>query len=140
MKPSDLGASDNCDFRSASSSSVVAHVITTDVRDEAQCKALIDESIAWLARQGKAIDVLALGPIRSQTAAISPERSTEVWRNVMETNYFGPALCLKYAVPHFELIGGEGGGSAPRSRWQLERTTWTGCPTQLSVEGRQRRM
>lgn len=77
-------------------------VITTDVRDEAQCKSLIEESIAWLATQGKGIDILALASIRVQGAVIGPERSSEVWRMVMETNYFGPAFCLKYAVPHLK--------------------------------------
>jgi NAD(P)-dependent dehydrogenase (short-subunit alcohol dehydrogenase family) len=80
----------------------VAHVITTDVRNEAECIALIENAIQWLAAQGKVIDILALAPIRAQACAIGPDMSTEVWRNVIETNYFGPIHCLKHAVPHLK--------------------------------------
>jgi NAD(P)-dependent dehydrogenase (short-subunit alcohol dehydrogenase family) len=80
----------------------VPHIITTDVRDETQCQALVENAIGWLATQGKVIDILALAPIRAQACPIGPDMSTEVLRNVIETNYFGPVNCLKHAVPHLK--------------------------------------
>jgi NAD(P)-dependent dehydrogenase (short-subunit alcohol dehydrogenase family) len=76
-----------------------AHVIPTDVRNEAECITLVHRAVAWLASRGKTIDLLALGAFRSQVAPFGPEMSSEVWRNVIATSYFGPALCLKEALP-----------------------------------------
>jgi NAD(P)-dependent dehydrogenase (short-subunit alcohol dehydrogenase family) len=79
-----------------------ARVVITDVRNEQECIDLIQDSISWLAENGKVIDILALAPIRSLLGAFGPEISTEVWRNVIDTNYFGPAFCLQHAIPHLK--------------------------------------
>jgi NADP-dependent 3-hydroxy acid dehydrogenase YdfG len=80
----------------------VAHVIPTDVRNEQECIDLILEAISWLDSQGKVIDILALAPVRAQGCAFGQDMSTEVWRNVIETSYFGPAYCLKHALSHLK--------------------------------------
>lgn len=79
-----------------------AHVIPTDVRNEPECIALVQGAINWLAGHGKVIDILALAPARAQGCAFGQEMSTEVWRNVIETSYFGPAYCLKHALSHLK--------------------------------------
>lgn len=80
----------------------VPYVVPTDVRDETQCQALVERAISWLATRGKAINLLALASIRGQACTIGPEISTEVWQNIIDTNYFGPAWCLKHAIPHLK--------------------------------------
>lgn len=80
----------------------VAHVVTTDVRHEPECVTLIQESIQWLSAHGKVMNLLALAPIRAQVAAFGPELSTNVWRRVIDTNYFGPAFCLQHALQHLK--------------------------------------
>jgi NAD(P)-dependent dehydrogenase (short-subunit alcohol dehydrogenase family) len=79
-----------------------AHVVPTDVRHESECSALIHDAIAWLAGQGRRIDLLVLGAYRAQVSPFSPEMSSAVWRNVIDTSYFGPAFCLREALPHLK--------------------------------------
>jgi hypothetical protein len=42
-----------------------AHVVPTDVRNDAACVQLVPSAIDWLATHGKAIDLLVLGAFRS---------------------------------------------------------------------------
>jgi len=80
----------------------VPHVVPTDIRNEAECIGLIDNAISWLGSQGKAINLLALAAMRIQVAPFGPQMSSEVWQNCLNTGYFGPAYCLKHALPHLK--------------------------------------
>ena len=77
----------------------LAHVVPTDVREESECIALIDQARTWLAKQGRGLDLLVLGSYRAQVTPFAPQMSSTVWRNVMDTSYFGPAFCLREALP-----------------------------------------
>jgi NAD(P)-dependent dehydrogenase (short-subunit alcohol dehydrogenase family) len=76
-----------------------AHVIPTDVRHENECVAMVHSAVGWLASQGRQIDLLVLGSYRAQVAPFGPQMSSAVWQNVIATSYFGPAYCLKEALP-----------------------------------------
>lgn len=80
----------------------VPYVVPTDVRNEGECIGLIDNAISWLGSQGKAINLLALAAMRIQIAPFGPQMSSEVWQNCVNTGYFGPAYCLKHALPHLK--------------------------------------
>ena len=80
----------------------VPHVVPTDIRNEAECIALIENAISWLGSQGKTINLLALAAMRIQIAPFGPQMSSEVWQNCVNTGYFGPAYCLKHALPHLK--------------------------------------
>jgi len=77
-------------------------VVPTDVRQESDCIALIRRAVDWLRSQGRGIDVLVLGALRPIAAVIGPELSTRVWENSMQTSFFGPMHCLRYALPHLK--------------------------------------
>jgi NAD(P)-dependent dehydrogenase (short-subunit alcohol dehydrogenase family) len=83
-----------------------AHVIPTDVRHESDCTTMIQSAVAWLASHGRQLDVLALGSYRAQVAPFGPQMSSAVWQNVIATSYFGPAFCLKEALPHLKQSTG----------------------------------
>lgn len=78
------------------------HVVVTDVRNEADCAALVSQSIDWLSSQGKVINVVALAAVRVQAGTFGPHLSNDVFRNVIETNYLGLANCLRLAMPHLK--------------------------------------
>ena len=80
-------------------------VVVTDVRNDADCSALMSQSIAWLASHGKVIDVCVLAAARVQASTFGPHMSMEVFRNVIETNFLGLASCIRYALPHLRQNG-----------------------------------
>jgi NAD(P)-dependent dehydrogenase (short-subunit alcohol dehydrogenase family) len=80
----------------------LAHVVPTDVRHESECLALVDAGHRWLSAHGRTLDVLVLGAYRAQVAPFVPQMSSAVWRNVIDTSYFGPAFCLREALPHLQ--------------------------------------
>lgn len=82
-----------------------AHVITNDARDEAASAAMVGQAVAWLATQGKVIDLMVLAPVAAQVAVFGPEVSTGAFRKAFETIYFAPLNCLKYALPHLKEHG-----------------------------------
>ena len=76
----------------------LAFVRPTDVRQETDCMAMVNEAIAWLTANGRRLDVLVLGSYRAQVSPFTSQMSSAVWRNVIDTSYFGPAFCLREAL------------------------------------------
>jgi NAD(P)-dependent dehydrogenase (short-subunit alcohol dehydrogenase family) len=76
-----------------------AYAIPTDVRHENECTSMVHNAAGWLAAQGRQLDLLVLGAYRAQVAPFGPQMSSAVWQNVIATSYFGPAYCLKEALP-----------------------------------------
>jgi NAD(P)-dependent dehydrogenase (short-subunit alcohol dehydrogenase family) len=67
---------------------------------------MVNEAIAWLAANGRRLDVLVLGSYRAQVSPFTSQMSTAVWRNVIDTSYFGPAFCLREALPQLKQDSG----------------------------------
>jgi NAD(P)-dependent dehydrogenase (short-subunit alcohol dehydrogenase family) len=84
----------------------LAHVIPADVRQESECAGMVASAVAWLASRGRRIDLLVLGSYRAQISPFTTQMSSAVWRNVIDTSYFGPANCLREALPHLKENGG----------------------------------
>ncbi len=80
----------------------MALVRPTDVRQETDCIAMVNEAIAWLAFNGRPLDLLVLGSYRAQVSPFTSQMSSAVWRNVIDTSYFGPAFCLREALPQLK--------------------------------------
>ena len=60
----------------------------------------IDQARTWLAKQGTGRSNCSYWcPYRAQVTPFAPQMSSTVWRNVMDTSYFGPAFCLREALP-----------------------------------------
>jgi NAD(P)-dependent dehydrogenase (short-subunit alcohol dehydrogenase family) len=78
-----------------------AEGVAVDVRDEAQVKGLVDDTVA---KHGH-LDVLVCN---AGIAAIQPltETSLEDWRNVLSINLDGVFLCVKHAAPAMVANGG----------------------------------
>lgn len=73
----------------------IARVFVVDVSQEEQCRELIEETSRIFQR----IDYLINNAGISMRANFS-EVETGVLRKVMETNFWGPVYCSKYALPH----------------------------------------
>lgn len=73
------------------------YVLTTiaDVSVEADCKSLIDSTIAQFGR----IDVL-INNAGISMRALFLETDLNVIRRLMDTNFWGTVYCTKYALPH----------------------------------------
>jgi NAD(P)-dependent dehydrogenase (short-subunit alcohol dehydrogenase family) len=84
----------------------LALVRPTDVRQETDCIAMVNEAIAWLADNGRPLDLLVLGSYRAQVSPFTSQMSSTVWRNVIDTSYFGPAFCLREALPRLKQDSG----------------------------------
>ncbi|PIS28841.1 short chain dehydrogenase [Candidatus Saganbacteria bacterium CG08_land_8_20_14_0_20_45_16] len=71
-------------------------VVKTDVADEAQCKNLIDKTLAEYSRIDTLINNAGFG-IRGQ---FSQQPNLENFHKVMDVNYWGAVYCTRYALPH----------------------------------------
>lgn len=79
-----------------------AIAVPTDVGVEAQCKALIERTIAEYGR----IDTLINNAGISMHARFDELGSVEPLERVMQINYFGSVYCTHYALPHLKLSRG----------------------------------
>lgn len=70
-------------------------VVQTDVSNESQCKALIEQTIARFGR----LDILINNAGVSMRALFS-ELDLGVIRQLIETNFFGAVYCTRYAMPY----------------------------------------
>lgn len=68
---------------------------TADVRNEEEVKAMMEKTIEHFGK----IDILVnnAAVYRGHTV---PETTNEEWRELMDTNVYGPFVCSKYALPH----------------------------------------
>jgi len=73
----------------------------TDVRDEKQCAALIDQAVRTHGRFHGLVNNVGWFP-----RATLEETTTELWDEVLRVNLRGAFYCCKYAVPKLREFGG----------------------------------
>jgi short-subunit dehydrogenase len=79
-----------------------AMVVPTDVSQEIQCKALIDETVKAFGT----IDVLVNNAGRTMWTVLDELTDTSVIEQIMRINYFSAAWCTYYALPHLKASKG----------------------------------
>jgi short-subunit dehydrogenase len=92
-----------------------ALVVPTDVADEAQCKGLVEKTIAVFGR----LDMLVNNAGLAVIARLEDYADLSLFQHVMDVNFYGAVYCTYYALPH--LIRSQGrvvavsslGGKAP---------------------------
>ena len=77
------------------------YIIKTDVRDECQCDRLIKFSIKKLG----CIDILILNAGVGMYSCFNEIEDIEMFKTIMETNYFGVLYCIKSALTHMRDNG-----------------------------------
>jgi NAD(P)-dependent dehydrogenase (short-subunit alcohol dehydrogenase family) len=81
-----------------------AIAIACDVRDDASCKALIDNTVAEFGRLDILVNNAGIGYIMKSLF----ECSADEWDAVLDVNLKGAFLCTKYAATHMVARGGGG--------------------------------
>jgi short-subunit dehydrogenase len=77
-------------------------VVPTDVSDEAQCKALVDKTIA---RYGK-LDMLINNAGLAASALFDEFPNLCLFNHTMDINFYGAVYCTYYALPHLKKSRG----------------------------------
>jgi short-subunit dehydrogenase len=79
-----------------------ALVVPTDVTDEAQCKALIDQAIAKYGR----LDMLINNAGLAASALFDEFPNLGLFKHTMDVNFYGAVYCTYYALPHLKQSKG----------------------------------
>lgn len=92
-----------------------ALVVPTDVGDEAQCKNLIEKTVAAFGR----LDMLINNAGLAVVALLREYTDLRLFRHVVDVNFYGAVHCTYYALPHImqskgrivavSSLGGKGG-------------------------------
>jgi len=77
-------------------------VVPTDVSDEAQCKALIDKTIATYGKLGMLINNAGL----AASALFDEFPNLCLFKQTMNVNFYGAVYCTYYALPYLKKTGG----------------------------------
>jgi short-subunit dehydrogenase len=77
-------------------------VVPTDVSDEAQCKALIDKTIATYGR----LDMLINNAGMAASALFDEFPDLKLFKQTMEINFYGAVYCTYYALPYLKKTRG----------------------------------
>ena len=77
-------------------------VVPTDVSDEAQCKALIDKTIAAYGR----LDMLINNAGMAASALLDEFPDLHLFRQTVGINLYGTVYCTYYALPHLKQSKG----------------------------------
>lgn len=80
-----------------------AVAVQTDVGEQAQCQALIQETVKNYQR----IDVLVNNAGITMWAKFEDLRDLGLVEQIMRTNFFGSVYCTHYALPHLKLVKGQ---------------------------------
>ena len=70
---------------------------TTDVRDPAQCTALIETAVQEFGRIDILVNNAGVGAFGATT-----DVTDDAWREILETNLYGAFYCTRAALPHFQ--------------------------------------
>jgi NAD(P)-dependent dehydrogenase (short-subunit alcohol dehydrogenase family) len=73
----------------------------TDIRDEAQCQALVAEAVSCFGRVDGLVNVAAVDGVMGGL-----ESNVEDWRRTLDTNVVGTLLMVRAAVPALKAAGG----------------------------------
>ncbi len=77
-------------------------VIPTDVSDEAQCKALIDKTIAKYGR----LDMLINNAGLAASALLDEFHDLTLFKHTVDVNFYGTVYCSYYALPYLKKTRG----------------------------------
>jgi short-subunit dehydrogenase len=77
-------------------------VVPTDVSDEAQCKALIDKTIAKYGR----LDMLINNAGLAASALLDEFPDLRLFKQTMDVNFYGAVYCTYYALPYLKKTHG----------------------------------
>lgn len=80
-----------------------ALVVPTDVTIEAQCRALVERTMAEYAR----LDVLVVNAGMSMSARVDEITDIAVFESLMRTNFLGCVWCTVPALPHLKASRGQ---------------------------------
>jgi NAD(P)-dependent dehydrogenase (short-subunit alcohol dehydrogenase family) len=70
-------------------------VVPTDVSDEAQCRALVEQTVATFGR----LDMLTNNAGLAVVALFAEYPDLDLFRHVMDVNFYGAVHCSYYALP-----------------------------------------
>jgi len=77
-------------------------VVPTDVSDEAQCKVLIDKTIATYGR----LDMLINNAGMAASALFDEFPNLNLFKQTVDINFYGAVYCTYYALPHLKKTHG----------------------------------
>jgi short-subunit dehydrogenase len=77
-------------------------VVPTDVSDEAQCKALVEKTVAAFGRLDMLINNAGLAAI----ALLDEFPDLSLFRHIMDVNFYGSVHCTYYALPYLKQSKG----------------------------------
>src|SRR5512137_2228222 len=77
-------------------------VVPTDVSDEAQCKDLIDKTVATFGR----LDMLINNAGMAASALLDEFPDLRLFRQTVDVNFYGTVYCTYYALPHLKQSKG----------------------------------
>ncbi len=77
-------------------------VIPTDIRDEAQCQALVEKTMTTFGR----LDMLINNAGMAATALFDDFPDLSLFRQTMQVNFYGAVYCTYYALPYLKLTRG----------------------------------
>jgi short-subunit dehydrogenase len=77
-------------------------VVPTDVADEAQCKALIEKTIATYGR----LDMLINNAGLAASALFDEFPDLQLFKHTVNVNFYGAVYCTYYALPHLKKTHG----------------------------------
>jgi len=84
-----------------------AHGVRCDVRDPAQCDAVVADSVAWLGGLDCFVYSTAIDPLRRIR-----DTDAALWSDVFSTNVIGASLVTRAALAHLQSCARTGGGRA----------------------------
>lgn len=76
--------------------------ISTDVRDESQCKVLIDKTITTFGR----LDMLINNAGMAASALFDEFPDLHLFKHTVDVNFYGAVYCTYYALPHLKKTQG----------------------------------
>ncbi|HVO30776.1 MAG TPA: SDR family oxidoreductase [bacterium] len=79
-----------------------AHVVTADVTQEADCKRMVEQTVAALG----GLDLLIVNAGNSMWALFEDITDLSIFRKLMETNYLSAVYTTYYALPHLKASKG----------------------------------
>ena len=77
-------------------------VVPTDVRDELQCKALIEKTLEVFGR----LDMLVNNAGLAASALFDEFPDLHLFKHTMDVNFYGTVYCTYYALPHLKKTHG----------------------------------